>query len=135
VSVVSGWLTAWLGGSVLGVVNGVVREKTYKKHVDDLAADQISAVSLAAMLGLYFGALERRWPIPSTRTALEIGGAWTVLTIAFEFGFGHYADHKSWSELAANYDARGGNLWSLVLVWIAVGPAVVRRVTNVTVDT
>jgi hypothetical protein len=123
---VRAWLIAWLGGSVLGVVNGVIRETTYKDRVGDLAADQISAATLIALLTLLFWVLERRWPIGTTRTAFEIGAAWVVLTKLFEFLFGHYVDRKSWSELFGNYDIASGNLWLLVLVWIGVGPAAVR---------
>ena len=122
-----GWTVAWLGGSVLGVVNGVVRELAYKDRVGEKSANRISAVTLTALLGCYFTALERRWPIPTRREAVEIGGLWVVLTVMFEFGFGHYVDRKSWSELVDNYDLTEGNLWPLVLLWIGVGPATAQR--------
>lgn len=121
-------MIAWIGGSVLGIVNGVIREVAYKDRVGETTANQISAVSLIVLLALYFVALQRRWPIDTTRKALEIGGAWAALTVLFEFGFGHYVDRKSWAELLANYDITEGRLWPAVLVWIAVGPAATRGV-------
>ena len=121
------WTIAWLGGSVLGVANGIVREAVYADHVGDLTANQISGATLVALLTAYFWALDGRWPIPTARLAGEIGATWVLLTVAFEFFFGHYADGKSWSELLENYDLAGGHLWILVLVWIGVGPAVIRR--------
>ena len=39
--------------------------------------------------------LDRRWPIPTRRTAFAIGGWWLALTALFEFGFGHYVAGKS----------------------------------------
>ncbi len=120
------WVAAWLGGSVLGVANGVVRELAYKDRVGETTANQLSAVSLVALLAAYFWFLQRRWPIRGTREALEIGATWAVLTVLFEFGFGHYVDRKSWAELLENYDVTEGNLWVVVLLWILVGPAVVR---------
>ena len=39
---------------------------------------------------------------------MEIGAAWVVLTVIFEFGFGHYVDGKSWSELLENYNLPAG---------------------------
>jgi hypothetical protein len=60
------------------------------------------------------------------RAAIAVGGTWLVLTILFEFGFGHYVDGKSWSELLADYDLTDGRVWTLVLLWIAAGPAVIR---------
>ena len=74
----------------------------------------------------YFAALERRWPIATTRRALEIGATWAVLTVVFEFGFGHWVGGQSWTELARDYDLSSGRLFSLVLLWVGVGPAVVR---------
>ena len=125
---VRAWLVAWVGGSVLGIANGVIRETTYKNRVGDLTGDQISAATLIALLALYFWLLERRWPLATTRVAFAVGAVWIVLTVAFEFLFGHYLDKKSWSELFGNYDIKSGNLWLLVLVWIGVGPAVVRAI-------
>lgn len=49
------------------------------------------------------------------------------LTVAFEFGFGRLVAKQSWHELLGDYDLRRGRTWPLVLAWIAVGPAVVRR--------
>ena len=111
---------------MLGVVNGTIREAAYRDRVGESAADQISVATLVALLGLYFWVLQRRWPIATTKGALEIGGAWVVLTILFELGFGHYVAGDSWSELLENYDVTEGELWVLVLLWIGVGPATAR---------
>jgi hypothetical protein len=98
----------------------------YKERVGELTADQISTGTLIALLALYFWALDRRWPIPTIRGAFTIGAAWVALTVLFEFGFGHYVDGKSWSDLLENYNLASGQIWILVLAWIAAGPALVR---------
>ena len=120
------WLLAWLGGPVIGIANGVARETLYADRVGDLTAHQISTAVALALFALYFALLERRWPLPTLRTAFAVGAAWLVLTIAFEFGFGHWGDGKTWNELVADYNVFGGHLWPLVLVWLALGPAAVR---------
>ena len=120
------WTVAWAGGSVLGIANGVVRERVLRRRLDEPRANRLSAFSLIALLALYFDRLQRRWPIRTARRAAEIGATWAALTVLFEFGFGHYVDRKSWEELVANYDVRSGHLWPLVLLWIGVGPAVAR---------
>jgi hypothetical protein len=122
------WTAAWVGGSVLGIVNGVVRELAYRDLVGEQRANQIAVAILIGLLALYFWMLERRWPIPTTRAALRIGMTWAALTVTFEFLFGHWVDGKTWSELFNNYDVAEGRLWIFALVWIALGPAVVRRV-------
>lgn len=122
------WLIAWLGGSVLGIVNGVIRELVYKDEVGDLTAHYISTATLIVLLALYFWMLDRRWPLPTFSDALLIGLAWTLLTASFDFGFGHYVDRKPWSELARDYDLSAGRVWILVLAWVALGPSAVRGI-------
>lgn len=119
------WLLAWLGGPVIGIANGVTRELVYAERVGDLTAHQISTAVAVALFALYFALLERRWPLPTFRTAFLVGAVWLVLTVAFEFGFGHWGDGKTWGELLADYNVFRGHLWPLVLAWLAVGPAVV----------
>ena len=122
------WILAWAGAPILGIINGATREFVYKDRVGQSTANQVSAVPLIALLGLYFSAVQRRWPLTTRRDALSIGGIWVVLTVLFEFGFGHYVAGDSWEELLENYDVREGSLWILVLLWIAAGPAAVRVV-------
>ena len=120
------WLVAWLGGPLIGIANGTLREVAYKDRVGELTAHQLSTASAIALFAGYFEWLARRHPLASTREALEVGTAWLALTVAFEFGFGRGVAHTSMDELLADYDLRRGRLWPLVLAWIALGPAVVR---------
>ena len=124
------YTVAWLGGVVIGVANGTARELTYRKRVGELAAHQISTATAIALFAAYFWGLERRWPIPSRRSALGIGATWLLLTVAFEFGFGHYVAKKSWPELLRDYDLSEGRVWGLVLAWLAFCPLAVRELTR-----
>jgi hypothetical protein len=121
------WLAAWLGLAALGVANGIIREVAYADTVGDHAAHQLSTFTLIAMIAGYTWWLQRRWPLMSTADAVGIGALWVVMTVAFEFGFGHYIDGASWATLLADYDITRGNLWLLVLVTIGVAPAVCFR--------
>ena len=111
---------------MIGIANGTLREVAYKDRVGELTAHQLSTGSAIALFAGYFEWLARRYPLASTREALEVGTAWLALTVAFEFGFGRGVAHTSMDELLADYDLRKGRLWPLVLAWIALGPAVVR---------
>lgn len=124
------WVVAWLGAPVLAIVNGAVRELAYKDQVGDATANQISVASLIALLTLYFWALQRHWPLATTRDALSVGAIWAVLAVLFEFGFGHYVEGDSWTELLRNYDVTAGNLWILILLWTVSGPATVRVIAG-----
>ena len=125
--VVRPWIVAWFGGSILGIINGTIRELTFKDQMGEQAANYISTGTLIVLLTVYMWLLERRWPIPTRGTALRIGAYWVALTIIFEFGFGHYVDGKSWADLLNNYNLTDGQPWVLVLVWMAVAPTVVSR--------
>jgi hypothetical protein len=121
------WIIAWLGGPIIGIANGVTRELVYKDAVGDLAAHQISTATAIGLFAGYFWLLQRRYPLADDRAALRVGAVWLGSTIVFEFGFGRAVDGKSWSELLADYDVTQGRVWTLVLAWLLLGPAVVRR--------
>ena len=121
------WIAAWLGATALGVANAGVRELVYADRVGELAAHQISTATLLAALTSYIWLVDQRWPVPTTRTALAIGGIWAALTILFEFGLGHYVMRSPWSDLLANYNLADGRIWVLVPVWMGVGPATLQR--------
>ena len=119
-------MLAWLGGPLIGIANGTLRELAYKDRVGELRAHQLSTLTAIGLFAAYFDVLSRHVPLPSRRAALEVGAAWLALTVAFEFGFGRLVAHESWEDLLADYDLRAGRLWPLVLLWIAVGPAAMR---------
>ena len=99
---------------MIGIVNGAAREKEYADRVGERTAQRISTGAALVLFAGYFGVLERRWPLPTARTAAEVGTAWTAATVAFEFVFGHDAAGESWEDLLKAYDVRTGNLWVLV---------------------
>ncbi len=47
------------------------------------------------------------------------------MTIAFEFGFGHFVAGHSWGRLLADYNLLTGHVWVLFLLWVLVVPIVV----------
>jgi hypothetical protein len=121
------WLVAWLGLPVLGIANGALRDATYKQAMGELAAHQLSTVTLLGLMAAYLWVLEGRWPIRTSREAFAIGGSWAVLTILFEFGFGHYVVGDSWSTLLRAYNPGEGRVWAAVPLWTLLGPEVIRR--------
>jgi hypothetical protein len=122
------WVVAWLGASVLGVVNGGIRDFAYEERVGESTAGQISTGTLIALLAIYFWVLQQRWPLATRRDALSVGAIWVVLTVLFEFGFGSAVEGLAWGEMLEPYDVTEGNIWILVLLWIAVGPTAVRAI-------
>jgi hypothetical protein len=118
------WLIAWLGGVLIGIGNGALREVVIARRVSELRAEQLSVLSGIGAFAGYHSLLQRRWPLGSNREALEVGAAWGMLTILFEFSFGRLVTRRSWSELLGAYDLRRGRLWPLMLLWICLGPLI-----------
>ena len=125
------WIAAWLGATAVGVANAGVRELVYADRVGELAAHQISTATLLAAVTYYIWLVDQRWPVPTMRTALAIGGTWAALTILFEFGLGQYVLGSAWPDLVANYNLAGGRSWVLVPVWMVVAPAAVHRLRTI----
>lgn len=124
------WISAWIGAAALGVANGASRETLYADAVGDETAHVISTGTLLALLGGYMSLLQRQWPLRTRREALSIGAAWTLMTVAFEFGFGHWVAGDSWSSLLENYDVPAGKVWVLVPAGMAVGPELARLTSS-----
>lgn len=124
------WISSWLGAAALGVANGASREALYADATGDEAAHLISTSTLLTLLGASMWLLQRRWPLASRQEALWVGAAWAAMTVAFEFGFGHWVAGDSWSALLENYDVTAGKVWVVVPVAMAAGPELARRLTG-----
>lgn len=121
------YTAGWIGLVVLAIINGTIREKGYGRFMTELSAHKLSTVIRLGLFGIYIWILTGVWRIGSTRQAFVIGGAWLVLTIVFEFFFGHYVMGHPWSRLFHDYNLLKGRMWVLVLIFTAVAPYVFYR--------
>ena len=121
------YLLFWLLLAVVAIANGVLRQAVYSPFVSALAAHQISTLTGIVFTGALVFWLNRKWPIESAPQAWRIGACWLVMTIAFEFGFGHFVAGHPWPALMADYDLPSGRIWPLFLLWILVLPYVALR--------
>ena len=118
---------AWFGMMVLAIINGGLRDFTYKPYVDDLAAHQISTVVLIVLFAFYFRFLASVWPIKSATQAWIIGCIWFLMTEAFEFGIGRFIAGESWDKLFHAYNVFAGQVWIFIPLWVLIGPYVFFR--------
>lgn len=121
---------AWAPMVLLAIGNGALREFTYGKHLSELRAHQLSTVAGLLLFATYIYGLTKMWPLQSSSQAVAIGCIWLVLTLAFEFGFGHYLMGRPWPVLLHDYNIFAGRLWLLLLIWIAVAPSVFYRLQS-----
>ena len=111
-----------------GILNGVLRETTYKKLVGDLPAHQISTLTGIIFFGIIFYFIFKNWKIESTKHAILIGLIWFGFTILFEFGFGHYIMDNPWQKLFHDYNISEGRIWGLFLLWITIAPIIFYKI-------
>jgi hypothetical protein len=115
-------LAGWVGLLVVAFANGTLREFTYGRHIAELHAHQLSTLTGMLLSGAVALGLARRWPLASARQAWAVGAVWLLLTVLFEFGFGHYVAGHPWPRLLHDYDLAAGRLWALFLAWLALLP-------------
>jgi len=125
------YLITWLVMLLVSVANGALRDFTYGKRMDELAAHQLSTAACIVLLGGVIWIFVRLYPPSSGNQAISIGLLWMALTVAFEFLFFHFVGGHSWSELLANYNILKGRVWVLVLLWVAVAPYAFFRVRSI----
>lgn len=121
------YVVAWFGLLGIAVVNGALREATYARAMEELAAHQLSTLIGSVLIGVAIWFIVRRWPPASSREALAIGLLWLVMTIAFEFFMGLVLASRPLSKVLGAYDVLAGRVWIFFLLWIAVAPLLFYR--------
>lgn len=124
------YILAWIPMVLIAIVNGILRESWYGKHINELVAHQISTLTGVVLFGLYIWTVIRIWPPDHLRQSFLIGLFWLGLTIAFEFLFGHYVAGHTWRRLFHDYNLFDGRVWLAVLVWVTIAPCIFYRLTN-----
>jgi len=109
------------------VLNGTFRVALLNPRLGEPTGHIVSSLMLSLFILLLAWVLVP-WVGPSSSAeALAVGGLWLLLTLAFEFGFGHFVAHKPWSELLADYNIAAGRVWVLVLLATFLAPLVATR--------
>lgn len=113
---------AWcllLGGAIL---NGMLREGIILPRTGRSVAHAISTVLLCLLI-IGIGWPATAWVAPATLyDAWIVGTVWLGLTLAFEFGAGHFVFGHSWNELLAEYNLLAGRIWMMVLIVTLMTP-------------
>ncbi len=115
------------GGPCMPIANGIMRNNTYGHSMSALAAHQLSTIILILLFGIYVFILTGQFRIQSAAEAFVIGGSWLLMTVIFEFIFGHYVAGHSWGRLLQDYNILNGRIWVLILIWTFIAPYVFYR--------
>jgi hypothetical protein len=116
---------AWVVFMATAIANGIFRVSVLELSINQYAAHLISTALLCAALFIEInvflsiaGDYSRGWLI-------ALGVMWTLLTVVFEFGFGHFIAGQSWATLLENYNLLRGRVWPAVLLVLLLTPVVV----------
>lgn len=120
----------WFGISILAVVNGMLRQFVLAPHLGIGISLPLSGLILAFLILLVTYLTSAFLGVHTTSTYLLIGTQWVVMTLAFEFLFGHYVVGKSWPELLQGFNILKGDLFSLVVLVTFWAPYLVGKIRN-----
>jgi len=70
---------------------------------------------------------ERGILLESARQAIVVGALWLVMTLMFEFGFGHWVAGRTWPTLFNEYNLLAGRVWVFIPAWLARAPTIFFR--------
>lgn len=121
----------WLCFVIAAIINGAVREKLLTPLLGSALSLPLSGVTLSALVFLitYFTLVFLGEVKP--KLYLRIGLFWIVLTLAFEYLWGHYVAGKSWDEIHQVFNIFKGNLFIIVLIVTALSPRIAARLKGI----
>ena len=124
------YLAAWFLLLAVAFVNGALRAVLFEQRLGEQRAHQLSTLTGMVLFGLVIYWVVRRWPPRSDAEALRVGGVWLLMTVAFEFLFFHYVSGEPWEKLLHAYNLPEGELWPLLLLWVATAPGLLHRLAR-----
>jgi len=119
-------LGIWFILVVAAILNGAFRESFITSKVGEQVGHVISTVIFICVILVVTYLFLHNLKINYTKTdLLLIGTLWLILTILFEFVFGHYVMGHSWKMLFADYNILKGRVWSFVLLTTFIAPLLI----------
>jgi len=117
-------LIPWFAMVILAIITGTIRQKYILPVTNEQTAHVIGTITFIIIQFLVIYFYVRIKSITNTSTLFTIGIYWVLLTVLFEFVFGHYVLNHSWQKLLADYNIFAGRLWILVLINNLVAPLI-----------
>ena len=116
----------WVIFGILVIINGVIRNKVYATKIGEYPGHVVSTIIAICFIVVGTYLFLRFMKIDYSSVALLlIGGFWVILTVLFEFIFGHYVIGNPWQKLLADYNILKGRLWSLFLLAELISPLLI----------
>ena len=117
----------WLLIMLAAIANGVVRQALLEPVLGPVIALPLSGILLSLIILFLSWLLVPWFGRARASTWLAIGMLWVVLTLLFEYLFGHFVVGIPWIEIRRVFDVTTGNLFSLALLSAALSPWLAAR--------
>lgn len=117
-------LAIWFILAVSAILVAIFRVEILLPQLGEQAAHQLGTILYLIVQFLIIYIFIKKMKVKETKALLGIGLFWVVITIIFEFVFGHYVMGHSWQKLIADYNLLNGRLWVLVLIDNIVAPLI-----------
>ncbi len=113
----------WLILGIVAILNAGLRNSFITPRVGEHGGHVISTIIFICVIlvATYLFVSKLKFDYTNTDLLL-VGTLWLILTISFEFVFGHYVMDNSWDTLLADYNILKGRVWSLVLLTEFIAP-------------
>ena len=118
----------WIILAVSAILVATIRNGVLLPQFGEQTAHQIGTLLFLILQFLIIYLFVKRIKLTETYIALFIGIFWLVLTIIFEFLFGHFVIGHSWEKLFADYNIFKGRLWLLVLLNNVIAPIISSKI-------
>ncbi|MEJ2104216.1 MAG: hypothetical protein P8X47_06520, partial [Ignavibacteriaceae bacterium] len=114
----------WFILAVSAIIVAIFRNEVLLPPLGEQTAHQIGTILFLIVQFLIIYLFINRIKLREIKTAVLIGIFWLILTVCFEFLFGHYVIGHSWEKLFADYNIFKGRLWLLVLLNNLIAPII-----------
>lgn len=121
-------LAIWFALIAAEFVHGIMRALFLVPYVGDFRARQIGVFTGSVLIILVVCIFIRWLHASDTKSLILVGVLWLVLTLAFEFSFGHFVFGRSWGDLASDYDVSQGGLLAFGMIVLIFSPVIAMRV-------
>ena len=121
----------WLAIACLAVLNGILRQQLVAPMLGSGLALPISGITLSLMVFLVTYIFIGFFRTTEPADYFLIGAQWVVMTLAFEFLFGHFVVGKSWGQLLQTFNIAQGDLFLVVLVVSLLSPYAAARIKGI----
>jgi hypothetical protein len=117
-------LGIWFILAISAIVVATFRVNVLLPPFGEQTAHQLGTVLYLIVQFIIIYIFIKRMRIKETKTLLAIGFFWVVITVIFEFIFGHFVMGHPWQKLFADYNISNGRLWVLVLINNVTAPLI-----------